>query len=97
MPGFKTPPLKRHPALQPLSREETVQYVTHRLRAAGRQQPVFEPKAFDALFELTGGVPRKINRLCDMGLLVGYAEGLSAVAADDLEAVAEELTAVVPD
>lgn len=83
--------------LQPLSREETVQYVTHRLRAAGRQQPVFEPKAFDALFELTGGVPRKINRLCDMGLLVGYAEGLSAVAADDLEAVAEELTAVVPD
>lgn len=83
--------------LQPLSRDETAQYVAHRLRAAGREQPVFEAHALDTLFELSGGVPRRINRLCDMGLLVGYAEGLSAVSADDVEAVAEELTAVVPD
>jgi general secretion pathway protein A len=49
------------------------------------------------LYELSGGVPRRINRLCDLALLVGFADESSAISAEQVEAVAEELTAVVPD
>ncbi|MDB5386583.1 MAG: ATPase [Planctomycetaceae bacterium] len=83
--------------LRPLSYEETLGYVTHRLHAAGLNESPFEPSAFDTLFELSGGIPRRINRLCDLALLVGFADGTTAISASQLEAVSEELTAVVPD
>ena len=44
-------------------------------------------------FEAFGGVPRRINRLCDLALLVGYATEQSAIDADDLRAVHQELFA----
>ncbi|MBW3539542.1 MAG: AAA family ATPase [Planctomycetes bacterium] len=81
--------------LRPLGRAETSEYVEHRLHAAGAQQTIFRPDALEALFELSGGVPRKINRLCDLALLVGYADGLNSLSADEIEAVADELVAVV--
>jgi general secretion pathway protein A len=83
--------------LRPLSYEETLAYITHRLQVAGSQQLLFEPGALDAVFELSGGIPRKINRLCDLALLVGYADGSATLSAEQLEAVSEELTAVVAD
>lgn len=83
--------------LRPLTYEETLGYVTHRMRAAGQEQSAFEPSAFDMLFELSGGIPRRINRLCDLALLVGFADGSTAISSSQLEAVSEELTAVVPD
>lgn len=82
--------------LQPLSHEETLDYVRHRLQIAGAPEPIFEREALDTLFELSGGVPQRINRLCDLALLVGYADRLTAVTAGEIEAVAEELVAVVP-
>lgn len=83
--------------LKPFSAEETQGYVEHRLKVAGRAEPVFAPEAFQTLFELTQGNPRKINRLCDLGLLVGYADELPVITADVLEAVAEELVTSIPD
>jgi len=83
--------------LRPMSYEETLGYVTQRLQFAGATRSLFEPAALDVLFELSGGVPRKVNRLCDLGLLVGYADGSDSVTAAQLEAVSEELTTVVPD
>ncbi|WP_417392616.1 ExeA family protein [Gimesia sp.] len=83
--------------LKSFSEEETQSYVEHRLQVAGRSEPVFEPEAFQTLFELTQGNPRKINRLCDLGLLVGYADELSLITSDVLEAVAEELVTSIPD
>lgn len=83
--------------LRPFSYEETLGYVTHRLQVAGVHESPFEPSAFDTLFELSGGIPRRINRLCDLALLVGFADGSSAITSQQLEAVSEELTAVMPD
>lgn len=83
--------------LRPLSYEETLGYVTHRLKAAGADQPPFEPSAYDTLYELSGGIPRRINRLCDLALLVGYADNLDVITPAQLEAVSEELAAVMPD
>lgn len=83
--------------LRPLSYEETLGYITHRLKVAGVDQSPFDASAFDTLFELSGGIPRRINRLCDLALLVGYADGSSSISAAQIEAVSEELTAVAPD
>lgn len=83
--------------LQALSFEETVQYIDYRLAVAGASRACFDIHAYRTLFELSGGVPRRINRLCDLSLLVGFAEQLSLISAKEIEAVADELMAVVPD
>jgi len=77
--------------LQPLSGEETSKYVRHRLEAAGARVPIFHAEALQAVFELSGGVPRRINRLCDMALLVAFADQQRTISANDVEAVADEL------
>ena len=83
--------------IRPLSTEETTSYVSCRLEAAGATRPIFSPKAMQPLYELSGGIPRRINRLCDLALLVGFADESTEISAEQVEAVAEELTSVVPD
>ena len=61
--------------LNPLSREETVAYVRHRLRVAGATSDIFAPGALSAVFRLSGGVPRVINVICDRALLGAYSLG----------------------
>ena len=61
--------------LGPLDRAETVQYITHRLSTVGWQgTPSFGDDAFDSIFQFSGGVPRRINTLCDRLMLFGYLE-----------------------
>lgn len=76
---------------------ETTSYVNHRLAAAGARRPLFDGEALDALHELSQGVPRRINRLCDLALLIGYAEEQPHIGQRQIEAVAEELLAVTPE
>jgi type II secretory pathway predicted ATPase ExeA len=66
-------------------------YVSHRMAVAGGSGMIFEPSALETLFLLTRGVPRRINRLCDLALLVGFAEEQPAICAEHIEAVAKEL------
>ncbi|MBN1908583.1 MAG: AAA family ATPase [Pirellulales bacterium] len=105
-PGFlpvldRTPQLEERLAvkclLRPLSEKETAEYVAHRLEQAGAKRPLFEPKALPILAQLTQGVPRRINRLCDLALLIGYAEQQKTLGPDQLEAVSQELAAVAAD
>jgi general secretion pathway protein A len=82
--------------LPPLDAKETAAYVEHRLARAGASREIFAAEALTTLHQLTGGVPRRINRLCDLALLVGYANGDHAIGADDLHAVHDELVVVMP-
>jgi general secretion pathway protein A len=83
--------------LRPFHAPETADYAQHRLRVAGATRSLIEPAAFSTLHELTGGVARKINRIGDLALLVGYAEEQSTLNAEHLEAVCRELVAVTPE
>ncbi len=83
--------------LQPLTEEETAEYVRHRLREAGATRMPFDDAALRELHAASGGVPRRINRLCDLALLVGFADRLAVIGAAQIEAVAAEVAAVVPD
>jgi general secretion pathway protein A len=74
-----------------LSDGETAHYIRHRLAAAGAKRTIFETSAIQAIFELTHGIPRRINRLCDLALLVGYGEELKTIDATHIESIHQEL------
>ena len=58
--------------LQPFTAEETAQFVKFRLMMAGRLDDLFTGDAFPALHESTGGISRRINKLCTLALLEGF-------------------------
>jgi len=70
---------------------ETTEYVQHRLHAAGAKRPIFEASALDTIYELTHGIPRRINRLCDLALLVGFGEELPSLTGEHIESIHQEL------
>ena len=68
--------------LEPLDRDETAQYIQHRVVSAGGKDPqLFEPDACAAVYQHTRGTPRLINLLCDTALVYGFAE--SRIKIDD--------------
>ncbi len=67
--------------LDELSEDETVAYIEHRLRVAGRCSRLFSTLAGRAAFRLAGGNPRLINQLCDHALAYGYAEQAGTITA----------------
>lgn len=78
--------------LGPLSPQETVEYICHRLQCVGWQQdPSFEQEALLEIHLLTEGLPRKINTLCTRILLFAYLEESHRITRDMVLAVAEEL------
>jgi len=67
--------------LGPLSFDEMVQYINFRLARAGAKREIFTRDAFEEIHRQTKGVPRRVNNLCDMSLLIGYgmhAENIDA-------------------
>jgi len=78
--------------LGPMDRPETRAYVEHRLTRVGwKNDPEIEPEAFDAIFGTTGGVPRRINTLCNRMLLAGYLGEKHRITRADVDAVAGEI------
>jgi len=59
--------------LKPFSIAETIAYIRHRLTSAGGSAERFDEIALQKIYNHTLGVPRLINRLCDMALVYGYA------------------------
>lgn len=80
--------------LPALSVAETADYVTHRLEAAGATREIFAADALKTAHQLTGGIPRRINRLCDLALLVGFANSQHTIDAESLHAIHGELVTV---
>lgn len=83
--------------LRALTPDETASYVQHRLSAAGASRDIFTADAVEAVHYLAHGIPRQINRLCDLALVVGFAEGLPRIEAEQVEAVSDELVAIGPE
>lgn len=59
----------------PLTRPETEEYILHRLAVAGNRDALsFRGGAFDAIHEISEGIPRQINTLCSYLLLTAFTE-----------------------
>ena len=78
--------------LEPLSRNETRDYVLHRLKVAGwTGSPSFSDEAFARIFEESDGVPRKINMLCSRIMLLTSMDKLKSIDTDIVEEVVKDL------
>lgn len=78
--------------LAALSEAETSKYIRHRLAVAGQAAlKPFDRKARRRIHQLTGGVPRRINLLCDRALLGAYTESRQTVTPAILDRAAKEV------
>jgi putative secretion ATPase (PEP-CTERM system associated) len=76
----------------PLDRDETQGYIEHRLKCAGANgRPGFDAPAMDAIFAASGGIPRRINLLCDRLLLLGFLGDKADFGAEDVNEVVSEM------
>jgi general secretion pathway protein A len=75
----------------PLDADDSQRYIEHRLKCAGSQgKPSFDPAAFDAIYKATGGIPRRINALCDRLLLLGFLGERTHLTSVDVDEVVRE-------
>jgi putative secretion ATPase (PEP-CTERM system associated) len=66
--------------LEPMDADEVEPYIMHRLQRAGwTGRPQLTEEVFDALYEETGGVPRKLNALMNRTLLMGAVEKIDVL------------------
>ncbi|MEJ2071832.1 MAG: hypothetical protein P8X58_15760, partial [Syntrophobacterales bacterium] len=84
--------------LTPLDKKETREYVVYRLARVGGSG-IFTDSALEKLFEYTKGVPRRLNTICDLALVAGFAEGRHDIDAEFLETVmsAQGISLVEPE
>lgn len=79
-----------------LSESEVSEYIRHRLQVAGfRGQTLFDERTILRIHELSNGIPRLINKLCDGLMLCAYAEDRPNLNGDDLEELKHELLSQV--
>ena len=84
--------------LDALSEVETGQYIAHRLAVAGRTTASpFDRKALRRIHQLSRGVPRRINLLCDRALLGAYASGHASVDRAIVDKAASEVFGTAAD
>ena len=67
--------------LEPLTKDDTRAYVSHRLRVAGAQSDIFTRSAINALYKHARGIPRLINVIADRALLAAYTQDRRSVDA----------------
>lgn len=83
-----------------LDANETQGYIEHRLHKVDwKEDPIFTREAYQAIFDCTHGVPRRINTLCDRLLLFGFLEEKHTIDDEIVKVVASELKGelMVPD
>ena len=75
-----------------LRAQETREYIAHRLNVAGGDaRQLFSGRAVKRIHQLTGGVPRLINSLCDRSLIGAYADGQERVDESIVKKAAKEI------
>ena len=77
--------------LLPLSRKDTIDYIKHRLEVAGLKEPVFSFPLLKKVYKYTGGIPRKINLLCDRAMLGAYVQNQKTINKKILDRAAREV------
>jgi general secretion pathway protein A len=85
-----------HYHLLPLSKSETYAYIQHRLRVAGRSEPLFTSYAMRRIYRLSHGIPRVINIICDRALLGAYALDRPRIGAGIIRQASREARGIVP-
>jgi general secretion pathway protein A len=76
--------------LEPFDFNDTARYVLFRQKKAGRNANVFSKEAIERIYEHTKGVPRKINNLCDLSLLIGFSKSEKVISSHTIESIIKD-------
>lgn len=78
--------------LGPMDAADTRSYIEHRLQTAGWvNDPSFSDSAHASIYDYTGGIPRRINTVCDRLMLMGYLEEKHAFDIGEVSEVVADL------
>jgi general secretion pathway protein A len=78
--------------INPLSRQESLDYIEHRLKMVGRSSlEIFSPQALSLVVEKAEGIPRLINILCDNALFAGFKASIKRIEVNLIEGVIHNL------
>ena len=77
--------------LTPLTREETGEYISHRLKVAGVTREIFTKPAIREIYRLSRGIPRLINTLSERALIGAYGANLPLIKKDIVSNAAVEV------
>ena len=77
--------------INPLTENETGEYIKHRLNVAGSKKNIFSSGAIRETFSFSKGYPRLINIICDLALLTGYAREKKNIKPEIIKECAQEL------
>ena len=78
-------PIKYH--LAPFDLNDSARYIDFRQKKAGRRENAFTQEAVKRIYESTQGVPRKINNICDLSLLIGFSKKEKKIEPDMIESI----------
>lgn len=88
-------PLKQRITMQyhlgSLEMEDIIEYLDYRLEVAGGVAGLFSPDAVQRIYELSAGVPRRINLLATNAILEGYGRDAAMIDSLIVDSVASEL------
>ena len=76
--------------LVPYDRAQTQDYIHAHLRYAGEEREIFTPSAVDAVFNFSGGIARKINKVCSIALLYASQKAMRTIDGGVVDYVAEQ-------
>ncbi len=77
--------------IRELNEPETGEYIKHRLNIAGASGEIFPDEACKDIFLFSRGVPRRINTICDLALLIGFGSGSSSIGRDIIAKVKSDM------
>jgi len=76
--------------LVPFDRSQTQDYIHAHMRYAGETREVFTSSAVDAVFNFSGGIARKINKVCSISLLYAAQKAMHSIDGGIIDFVAEQ-------
>ena len=77
--------------IDPLTEQETREYINHRLKVAGCNRELFKPESVRKVYAFSHGYPRLVNIICDHALLTGYSVGKKSIDAGVIKECEKEL------
>ncbi len=78
--------------LTPFDQTESIQYILFRQKRAGKEDSAFTEEAMQRIHDYTEGVPRKINNLSDLSLLIGFCESKKEIKPEIIEKIINDGT-----
>ncbi len=77
--------------LGPLNEDETSEFISHRLEVAGGSNSIFAAGAHQLIYKKTGGIPRRINHICDLALFAGFGKNSKVVDVKLINEVSQDV------